>query len=1166
MRLKRVRIFGFKTFADRTEFDLDGGLVAVVGSNGCGKSNLVDAILWGLGEGNSRQLRAGTGTDVIFNGSAKRKPIGFAEVTLFFDNEDGVLPIDSAEVSVTRRLTRSGDSEYRINKTVCRQRDVFELFADSGLGRAGYAIVGQREIDSALSASAEERRGWVDEAAGVQRYRARKTEAQRRLAAAKTHLERTADILRELEHQREPLRNEAEVAKRYKSVLTSLRQVETDLLMLEVVKAVREAAEHGLRVDETLRLSDLEAQRTEKIDVQIKATGEKISELEQEMDAIRSAQQGHLTAIERADADLRLAAQRLSSLDSTEDELGGEAETHAARIAEAEAEVVLASDEATKEAAGLESAYALEANSGEEAKAVTVSLKAIDVRLNEAKAHEAKRLRQAAEYAHRQDRIGQAKRELAGIVSSETDLAEAVTSAEVSEAEAKAGREEQQKLREAHEQAIRGLLQEEDQAAAAQRKALGERASLEGRIRGLEATLESHEGLSQGPRAVLDAAKRNILSGSYTPVGEAVVTDPEVALAIETALGGAVNDLIVDDETEAKEAIAWLKQNRAGRATFQPIPLMRVQEPGGDLLNLLRSAGVVGRAADLVKVPAKFRPVIESLLGRVVVTETLDDALQLARGRGRPFSRIVTLEGEVVNAGGAVSGGVGGKAAYGMVQRKADLERLHEELAKHQQTLAKAESETQRRSVARQELNQKLESARLAEKEAQASLAEAREFANALREEWNSAGRSKQRLERELASLESAHEEPLAEVDIAGIEAERQELLKTLATLSADRDAANARLEEARTRSAQAKARLHAAERRLTVAIEAEQGRTRKLEALGPERERLQAVMTTRTVDRDVADRSLKGAEQGLLERQNRRRELLEQSLNLAEEARAARDTIKSLADATHNAELNRARAESRRAAALARLMEEYGLNEEDALEAEPQLNVPDDAASVVSRLRRELKAMGDVNLGAIEAFDRLTERFTELEAQQEDILAGIADVEKSIAELDGLTREKFATTFASLQVAFSALFQRLFGGGEGRLELTDPSAMLESGIDLIVTLPGKKRQPLNLLSGGERSLCAGAFLFALLEVKSSPLVVLDEVDAPLDGVNVERFANLLKDFSNKIQFVVITHNPTTIAAAPVWLGVTMNEPGCSMLVPYQEKQRSDPARNVILA
>ena len=342
MRLKRVKIFGFKTFADRAEFNLDGGVIAVVGPNGCGKSNLVDAILWGLGEGNSRHLRAQSSQDVIFSGTPKRKAVGFAEVTLLFDNEDGLLPIDTPEVSITRRLTRGGDTEYSINRRSCRLRDIYDLLADSGLGRAGYAIVGQKEIDAALSASAEDRRGWVDEAAGVQRYRVRKLESQRRLAQAQEHLSRVNDILSELEAQREPLAEEAEVAIRYKNILGSLREVEIGLLIEEVAKSIREVSDLEKRLEDSAKLMRAELERADTLEAESKRTGVKISELEQEMDDIRAHQQATLTSLERAASNLKLLEQRLQNLDEQEKSLAVDSEEGAERIREAEAEVAAA--------------------------------------------------------------------------------------------------------------------------------------------------------------------------------------------------------------------------------------------------------------------------------------------------------------------------------------------------------------------------------------------------------------------------------------------------------------------------------------------------------------------------------------------------------------------------------------------------------------------------------------------------------------------------------------------------------------------------------------------------------------------------------------------------------------------------------------------------------
>jgi chromosome segregation protein len=1158
MRLKRVRLFGFKTFADRTELSLEGGIIAVIGPNGCGKSNLVDGILWGLGEGNARHLRAQTGQDVIFSGSSRRKPVGFSEVNLLFDNEDGSLPIDTPEVSITRKLTRSGDSDYAINRQSCRLRDIYDLLADSGLGRSGYSIVGQKEIDAALSASAEDRRGWIDEAAGVQRYRARKQESQRRLAQAADHLTRVADILRELETQREPLREEAEVAIRYKNILESLREVEIGLLVADVAKAVREVQEAERRIEESLRLSREELTRADAREAQARESTEQIAGLERELDQLRTQHQDSITALERAEANLRLLQQKLEALAEQEQHLTEDESVVQQRIREAEDEVELLTAEA---AADTEAFHALQtelAGAGEETKKLGRQLDEIESELKRAREVQARKLRLDADRAHREERLSIAKRELAGLERGLPDLLSAIEEArQAFEALASRATDSQQTIK-ALEDSVAAIRVEEDKDAQGVRRALAEKSTIEGRIRGIEATIDAHEGLSQGARAVLEAANAGLLKAEYVLVGEAIEVEKDLARAIETALGASSNDLIVEDQTYAKEAIEWLKSKRAGRATFQPIPLMRPSEPTSEFRRLMHERGMVGRASELVSCPARFRPVIDSLLGRILVAETLDDALRHARTGG--WSRIVTLEGEVVHAGGAVTGGQLSRQGYGLVQRKADLLELENELAKFDKVVAEQEKRSQKRQSERARLNEQVEALRQASREGQAEREEARSFLQTLSDELKGAQREQERLQRDIETL--GRQDPVAEVDAGDpheIEGRRDEVLRALAAKSSDHEQAESRLREVEARASQARSRLEAGRRRLQIARETEEQRKVRLGNLEPERARIgeQAEQTERNRIGEIDRRNT--LQKRLDEKQAERKALQESVAKLNEEARAARDNAAAVGDAAHQAELTRARAEARRATALERLYQEYGMTEEDALEQEGKHEVPPDASALVNRLRREIRAMGDVNLGAIEAFERLTTRFDELHAQQQDILDGIEQVESSIKELDKMTRDRFNNTFKAVQEGFTEMFQKLFGGGEGRLELTDPTNTLESGIDVIVQLPGKKRQPLNLLSGGERSLCASAFLFALLKVKPSPLVVLDEVDAPLDGANVERFANALKEFTHSTQFLVITHNPTTIAAADVWAGISMQEPGVSVLLPFTPPQATLP-------
>ncbi|MEQ1822276.1 MAG: chromosome segregation protein SMC [Fimbriimonadaceae bacterium] len=1148
MRLKRVRIFGFKTFADRTEFDVSGGVIAVVGPNGCGKSNLVDAILWGLGEGNSRQLRAQTSQDVIFSGSSKRKPVGFAEVTLLFDNEDGALPIESAEVAISRRLTRAGESEYSINRQSCRLRDVLDLLTDSGLGRAGYSIVGQKEIDSALAASAEDRRSWIDEAAGVQRYRGRKQDSARRLIQAQNHLERVADIVAEIETQREPLKEEAEVARRYRSIMQSLREVESNLLVVEIAKASHEVTALEAKVSNSQRLADTENLLAESLDRQAGETALEVRRLDASLDELRAKLSEALMKVERADGAIKLCEQKLANLDDLEKNLDHEGGQGSERLTEAQREIESTSAEFREEEKALDELRTLLSGAGEQAEKLRKELAELDAQLTKARDQHTQRLKLEAESAHRAERQKSIRRELKGIVESLPDLVKGLAEVEADLSAKEASVKESEAQRHKFLSDIEALRKAETAEEAERRELLVRLGSLEGRRQGLEATIAEHEGLNQGAKAVLEMAKAGLLPNNYWPVGEVISVESDLALAIETALGGAINDLIVPQESDAKTAISLLRENRLGRATFQPIPLMRPQEPNNEFRRVEGERGVIGRASELIECDNRYRPVLDSLLGRVLIIESLDTALKLAKTQG--WHRLVTVEGELITSGGAVTGGQGSKQPYGVVQRRADLKELEREGHGIQKRLATFDAADEKRKLHREKLEEELSKWADGHRELESELTESRKWRNQVADEVQGTERAKQKLEQELQALQPDLLGQIAEVNIPQIEAKRDELLKVLAARSADSDSAKERLRESETRLSQAQLRMILAQKRLAAAVEHEVMRAKRIANLQPERDKVlrelesaQKHLADAEVDRDEAAVGVERAGE-------KRTQLQESQGELLDKARLARQNANKSLEESHQAELGRARAEARKANSVQRLLEEYSISEEDALALAPGVEVLSDAATMVGRLRRELRSMGEVNLGAIEAYERLTTRYDELTTQREDILASIEQVNASIRELDKLTREKFITTFEAVQEAFAALFQQLFGGGEGALRLANTENLLDSGIDIDVQLPGKKKQRLELLSGGERSLCATAFLFALLKVKPSPLVVLDEVDAPLDGRNVERFVSMLHDFSKLSQFIVITHNPATIESAPVWLGVTMSEPGVSSLVP----------------
>ncbi len=1150
MKLKRVKVFGFKTFADKTEIDLEGKIIAVVGPNGCGKSNIVDAILWGLGESHARSLRSSSSKEVIFAGSLHRKQLGFAEVSLLFDNEDGTLPIDSPEVMVSRRTTRAGDTEYAINRRPCRLRDVNDLLADSGLGRAGYAIVGQSEIDQALAASAQQRRAWIDEAAGVQRYRARRTEALRRLEHAAEHLDRLRDILNEIDVQRLPLEAEAQVARAFKQLQNSLREIECGLLIKDLHANAAELSELGERIDSAMRLIDAETERCIEIEIKIEASQADLVAIESLTEELRGRLTSAQSLMEGATATLQVAIHKLENLDRLESSLTEETEAGLVRLSQAELDLSVATEEERAELEGFEQLRTDLSGVGEEASQLRASLKALDTQIVTARDLMAKRQRMEVELAHRDERLKHLRRELRGIAESLPDLKMALVEAEsLFQAEFEAVVAAEQTIK-SLEQALSDCRKTEELAGADRRSILADVASLEGRKRGIEATIEAHEGLSQGSKAVLAAIDRGLLTGDFAPVGGLVETDSELALAIDTALGGAAHDLVVPDADHAQRAIDYLKANRLGRATFQPLTLMRQGSSNQDVSQVLREKGVVGLASKLVRCEARYQPVIDSLLGRIVVTEDLETSLLLARTKG--WSRMVTLDGEIVHSSGAVTGGINSRQGTGLVQRGADLADIEVKLEQLGADLKKAESHGGDQTARREGLRAQIEAAATHLAACRKTHEEARLWLVNLQHEWSVTEKSQAKLIVEQAQLLEIAAAVIPDVNLTELESQKDELLRRFAAKSSDADSAKERLRDADARFQRAKHRKVECTRRLQTLHETEALRALRSEGLEPEREKCRLASSEAGLIQEKQSKIIADLRETIQRATEEKREHAAKLELWRDEARGAEKSAAACSQTVHQAEILRARSDSRRSAIVERLLEEYGLNQEQALAQPVPGDLPEDSAQIVNKLRKDIRGMGDVNVGAIDAFDRLNERFTELNDQVEDLLRGKEEIEASVKELDRLTGDRFRETFAKLQVSFAKMFSRIFGGGEGSLDLSDTDDMLESGVDIQVTIPGKKRQRLEVLSGGERAMSALAFLFALLDVKPSPLVILDEVDAPLDGRNVERFISTMREFNDQTQFILITHNPVTIESADVWFGVTMQEPGVSTLVPFK--------------
>ena len=1187
MQLKKLQLLGFKTFADKTEIDIDQGLTAIVGPNGSGKSNIVDALLWVLGEQNPRLLRGNNAQDVIFAGTDKRKPLGMSEVKLTVDNSDRALPIDFAEVVITRRVYRSGESQYLLNNAPCRLKDIVELFMDTGVGKGAYSFVSQSEIDAVLSARAEDRRELFEEAAGIKKYRVKKREALRKLESAETNLNRVRDILHELEAQREPMEKQATSAKRFLGLQERLHEIEVGLLVAEVKKADYElyAARTERGDDQAALLKyDAELARLERLAGEV---GERLAQTEGEMDAVRLGQQNALQTVERTESQLALMTERGQSAQRNTEQLARELAEIAERMERLTDSIAIdQADRVEAEAQETEKRHewaAQKSSLGELESAVTQAMRDMETRQSE-------RMRLAQERAGREaalkasgERLADSQTRAERLQAEANALNAAIAEAQGREQEAAKARDERTAQRET-KAAIRREVETRQQQIqseqAATRQALENarrtQAEQSARLSTLTELQENHEGFYQGVRAVLNGHKKGQLRGHYKAVVDLLSVPEPYRVAIEVALGGSLQDVVTLTESEAKAGIQWLKDNRAGRATFLAIPLLR---PGAkmQLPTTQYRTPNTHNAMDLVEFAPEYETVAQYLLGRVLVVDTMDEAIAASR-KLTGWSKIVTLEGELLSPGGALTGGsLQGKGAH-LVGRKGEMDDLRARLPHVRSDVERLAAQIETHVRGLQQLDAERGELLKEESRLQAEIASQESARNAAEREGkrllqDKTGRdnAQANLNAQIGSLQADVQKLTQQLETG--RAENVTSDDALAALNDETRALIARRDECRGGTVVLEvevSRLREKREGLTRTVASDRATLVGLQNQQAQKRTQQNATQTQGIDA-VAERArltdqlaharehLKVVEADWAQWRDKRQNLLNESF---ETNSAIKQIAQRRADVTtnlHTTELRLARLEVQMAQATERLQEEYSISREDALNRPDDTAIDKNTAMEVSRLRRELRAMGQVNTGAIGEYERLTERFDFLTAQRADLDKGREGLLATIAEIDDSTRGVFMETFEAVRTEFDRLFTRLFDGGSTQLILTNPDDILETGIEVIAQPPGKKPQHLSLLSGGERALTATALLFSFLSVKPSPFVLLDEVDAPLDGPNVEKYTQLVKEFAQRSQFLLITHNPTTMEAAPTWYGVTMREPGVSSVLSYRVPQESEP-------
>ena len=1179
MYLESLELQGFKSFPDKIKLTFDKGITAVVGPNGSGKSNIGDAVRWVLGEQSSKTLRGAKMEDVIFSGTQFRKPVGFAQVTLNIINNKGILQIPSEQVSVTRKLYRSGESEYLINGSQVRLKDIYELFMDTGLGRDGYSIIGQGRVAEIVSAKSGERREIFEEAAGISKFRYKKAEAERKLEAAEDNILRLRDIIGELESRVEPLRIQSEKAAKFIEYSETKKSLEITVWVRQIddlKKSLEELSDkllistneyNGIESDitrledeiqslsdkmqdNTLHIEEMRAEilETERSNTQIHADiavcendihhcEENIADIEKQQELTLNSNQENRRIIEEKLSDIKNTEQDIADTKEKFEEVNNEL---AAAVSEQDSFNNRFSEvqSALNKLYIKQSEYSIALSSG----------------------------RQSIDDINEQIALAKEQDENMRMASEDLDREKAETADGISMLDEKTGELNNR---------IGGLSKLHDVRAeklAAAKKQLedinfGIR-DKDQRIRMLNDLENSMEGFAHSVKQVLKASKTGQLSGVYGSVAQLIKVDSQYSVAIETALGGALQNIIVENEDIAKRGIRLLQETKAGRATFLPITSVkgnRLNENGLDSCD-----GFIALAVDLVKFDAKLTGIYTSLLGRIVIAEDIDLATNIAKKYGYKF-RIVTLDGQVINAGGSFTGGSTAKSS-GVLTRKNDIERLNaersqlaEKLTDVKQSCEKLQAETDKLgfdiAAARDELN--TVNADKIRFESELKRIEAMLAQNI--EQRSSAKQNASKLADKLKETEQFISE--ASLKLEETEKEISEKEKTVSENEEQRLAMQNKREALTEEMSSLK--LHEAE--LNKDLEALHAEVKRLEEqcleIGDNSARLaleldaqRGIIKEKQEKIEALNAKLAGTKDSVAEINGKIIAAQAEQRLMEQRSNEHRAKVRELSDGKEKYSREMTRLEERKISVqgsydkiISDMAEQYNMYLSEAVE----LAVPVDDLLIVQRdlaeIKQKIRSLGNVNVAAIEEYKEVSERYNFMSEQLNDVETSKRELEKLIDELTDNMRRQFTESFNSINSNFKQIFVELFGGGHAELSLTDPDDVLESGIEIRVAPPGKVINNLSLLSGGEQAFVAIAIYFSILKLKPAPFCILDEIEAALDDINVTKYAQYLRKFTDTTQFILITHRRGSMDEADVMYGVTMQEKGTSKILRLEQ-------------
>ncbi len=1175
MYLKSIEIQGFKSFANKIKLEFHNGFTGIVGPNGSGKSNVADAVRWVLGEQRVKQLRGGSMQDVIFAGTELRKPLSFAYVAITLDNSDHKLPVEYNEVTVARRLYRSGESEYLINNTQVRLRDVQELFYDTGIGKEGYSIIGQGQIEKILSDKPEDRRELFDEAAGIVKFKRRKEQSLKKLESEQANLVRVNDILTELEKQVGPLERQAEKAKIYLKTREELKHLDVNVFLLENGSTEKEINELTTALETAQKdLADTEAS-FEASKTGYEETEEALTTLTKEIEQTRD-EITHADIVRgKLESDIKIFEEQIKAAKSNATHFSNRRSAIEEQMREHEAkkeEVLVGKKDIDRVMQELEDKRS---KAQEEHEKAQQKLDEVNASIEEKRGVLMDLLQSRASIKARQASL-ETKTEQFEVRKAE--LTSKLVRASSDEAEHNRRLEE---LRESFEAICEELRELDAQQKTLEQQIAEKKDSLTAKDEKLRATeiayhqektkldalvnmTERYDGFGGSVKRVMEHRAKE--PGLVGVVADLIKTEPRYETAIETALGGSIQNIVTKDEDTAKRMIAMLKRDKGGRATFLPISNLQNQAPF-NMMGALKEPGIIGLADTLVRTPAEYGAVAKSLLGRIVVADTFDHAAACERKFGHKL-RMVTLDGELFAAGGAISGGAF-KGSSNLLGRRREITDLQNKCKAAREQIEALEGEIQTEKNERNRLRAQLETVKMT-----------------LQNKF---------MAQNTARMNISQEEERKQESVQGYDALREEsqtVEETRAQLAAEKEGIMAELEASSQQEAQANGAIMTMQMSLSELRDAEEQKAKvvtdwnveiekkrqsqdfeqqEVDRIDAELARLKAELDEVEFGMHAGDHEIEDKEAKIEETKKTIEtsyEVQEKNAKLLEEKNAARDALTAkrkklledrdtLSEQKANLGQEAARLEARRdrlsealESQINYMWTEYEITlTEAASMRDESLGSLEDMKKRVKEHKAQIKGLGSVNVNAIEEFKEVSERYTFMKTQHDDLITAAQSLEKIIEELDANMRRQFKTQFARIQEEFDKVFKELFGGGSGKLELMEDQDILEAGVRVIAQPPGKKLQNMMQMSGGEKSLTAISLLFAIQNLKPSPFCLLDEIEAALDESNVGRFAGYLHKLTKNTQFIVITHRRGTMDRADRLYGITMQEKGVSALV-----------------